>query len=243
MPTSANRYMTLKEQVGGVVDAALSLLFPSRCVSCGDTGSLLCSACVGHFRLLSGETCSVCCTPVKEAGLCIDCSRHARAFSQVVSPFIYDGVLRSAIHAMKYRGMRSLAGIIADAAAEHLDASLFYDRAICPVPMYASRLAERGYNHAELLAGHLAAVFNAQRLQPDALVRTRQTARQVDLSYNERLENLVDAFRADPASVSNRRILLVDDICTTGATLHNCAQELLASGAVSVAAVTMARTV
>jgi ComF family protein len=111
---------------------------------------------------------------------------------------------------------------------------------IVPVPLHADRLRERGYNQAALLAHELA---RQARLAVDeqTLVRKRATASQIKLDAKQRKENVHDAFYCSDSSLAGKRVLLVDDVCTTGATLEACAIALQESGALSVQALTLAR--
>ena len=111
---------------------------------------------------------------------------------------------------------------------------------VVPVPLHATRLRERGYNQAALLAREL-----AQRAElpvnERTLVRKRATAPQVELGARERRENMHDAFGCSDGALAEKRVLLIDDVCTTGATLEACAIALRESGAHSVQALTLAR--
>ncbi|HEY8448779.1 MAG TPA: phosphoribosyltransferase family protein [Thermomicrobiales bacterium] len=155
------------------------------------------------------------------------------------SAALFDGWLRQAIHAFKYQGET--------ARAEHLAAllaPLFADLApfdiVCPVPLHPKRERARGYNQARLLAT-VAGRAGGYRVE-ELATRIRPTQQQVHLSAAERQENMRGAFATLPvAGIRGARIVLVDDVLTTGATLGNCAEALLAAGATSVAAVTLAR--
>jgi ComF family protein len=109
---------------------------------------------------------------------------------------------------------------------------------VVPVPLHMARLAERGYNQAQLVAEYLAS-HAGLRCEPTALLRQRSTRSQVELGAVERLANLANAFRGDPALLSNQTILLIDDVYTTGATLSNCAQAALDAGAKAVYGLTV----
>jgi competence protein ComFC len=109
---------------------------------------------------------------------------------------------------------------------------------IVPVPLHMSRLAERGYNQAQLLSEVLAKEA-ALPCSPEAVSRQRNTQSQVTLNAMERQINLQDAFQAHPQLVSNKNILLIDDVYTTGATLSACAQAILEAGALAVYGLTV----
>jgi ComF family protein len=157
----------------------------------------------------------------------------------VRSAFLFAGPLRNAIHTFKYQGETRLAEPLASAMQATIrppDAL----NGIVPVPLHPNHLAERGYNQSALLAEPLALAWGLPMMEA-ALTRTRQTRRQVGLSLDERRSNVDGAFVADSSQVAGRRLLLIDDVCTTGATLDACAAALLGAGAQAVWGVTLAR--
>lgn len=230
------------EQVRWLARAALDLLFPPRCVVCRRVGALLCDCCIDAFERVPQPICAVCGEPVRTHSLCMRCKAEPRAFASVRSAFLYSGGVRAAIHALKYKGQQALARPLVKAAAHAFDPPDRTD-AIIPVPLHEAREAERGYNQSQLLARDLAECWRVELLQPAALRRVRDTASQVSLDYAKRQANVGGAFAAEPAAVRDRVIILVDDVCTTGATLHSCAQALREAGAIKVYAVTIARAV
>jgi ComF family protein len=150
--------------------------------------------------------------------------------------------LHTLIHGFKYREQpRNIAYLCAGLRAYvawKTDMAHTYD-AIVPVPLHASRLRQRGYNQAERLARHLGA-WSGCRVRPDLLRRVRATGTQTRLGGRRRAENLTGAFRAHPDAVEGLRLLLVDDVCTTGSTLSHCRDELRAAGATRVDALVIA---
>ena len=156
---------------------------------------------------------------------------------------MFNPQLRSLTHAFKYKGREDLAGYLAAAMAEA--AAGFPELAgfnfCAAVPLHPSRLRERGYNQAELLTSRLAAARGLFHLE-GAARRVRNTPTQTSLSKEERRANMAGAFKVDkPELVRGRRILLVDDVATTLATLEALAAELKTAGAKAVAAYTLAR--
>ncbi|MEO7327749.1 MAG: ComF family protein [Minicystis sp.] len=153
----------------------------------------------------------------------------------------FGGALATTVRRFKYGARPDLArplGALLRRAAE--DAGLAVDL-IVPVPLHPHRLAERGYNQAALLAAQLAQSLGA-RLGPRALARVRNTPPQAQLDRARRLGNVVEAFRLrTPLQVRGRRVLLIDDVATTGATLAACRAALLEGGARSVTALVIAR--
>lgn len=199
--------------------AALDLIFPPRCAGCGRVGEQLCAACQNHMRAA--------------APLCSE----APPLSGVYAAGLFDGPWRSAIHALKYEGQRTLAPTLAAyLPAPPPDARLDL---IVPVPLYPGRERWRGYNQAALLADALGARLGLA-VSAEALVRARDTRSQVGLSAQQRRENVSGAFTAARGLVAGRRVLLVDDVVTTGATMAACAEALRLAGAEAVWAVSLA---
>lgn len=228
------------KQVQSVARAALDLLFPPRCVICKRVGQELCPACVADFCPVGDLICRTCGEPQAMSGSCARCAAHPPAYKSVRSAYRFDGGIRRAVHVLKYNGRRGLAAPLAAAAAQRIPAPN-KAVAICPVPLHPARQMERGYNQARLLAVELASCWGLTCLPEEALRRTRPTNSQVGLDYDERQSNMRAAFSAEPALVGGLTILLVDDVCTTGATMNACAEALLAAGAFSVTGVTLAR--
>lgn len=228
------------KQVQSVARAALDLLFPPRCVICKRIGQELCPGCVAEFRPIGDSVCRICGEPRVMLGLCARCAANPPAYKQISSAYRFDGGIRKAVHVLKYNGRRGLAAPLAAAAAQRIPAPN-QAVAVCPVPLYPARQAERGYNQARLLAVELASCWGLMCLPEEALRRIRSTNSQVGLDYDERQSNMCSAFSSEPALVSGSTVLLVDDVCTTGATMNACTEALLAAGALSVVGVTLAR--
>jgi ComF family protein len=149
--------------------------------------------------------------------------------------------LQPAIYSLKYHGLRRLAEPLGDRLAQTWQAAGLHADMIVPVPLHPERLAERGYNQAELLAGALAERL-ALPMRDDVLVRVRATPSQVHLHPAERRNNVHGAF-ACGLELTGSHVLLIDDVCTTGATLEACAATLRGHGAGAVWGLTVARAV
>jgi ComF family protein len=151
--------------------------------------------------------------------------------------------LRTAIHQFKYEDLRCLAGLLGGLMAEGWSNLAAGDRVpdfIVPIPLHPKRHQQRGYNQATLLARELG--FRLGRpIDTDTLIRTKATAPQVDLNVEERQDNVRDAFACRNDDLGGKQVMLVDDVCTTGATLKSAAAALQKAGAKTVWAYTLAR--
>jgi len=219
----------------------LALFFPERCVSCGQAGSPFCSECQRKVEFVLPPLCPLCGNPSSSELFCQRCQQSAPAIDGVRSVAFFEPPLRQAVHALKYRGLRSLAAPLAGLMAVYWRRDSLPAGVIVPVPLHRSRLRERGYNQAALLARALGAEIGLP-VREDWLVRTRATLPQVELDASERKKNVADAFQCrNSDAVAGRRVLLIDDVCTTGATLESCSLALREAGAQSVWAFTLAR--
>jgi len=217
----------------------LDLVFPPRCVGCGDFGSFLCEVCINDMARATPPRCSICWMPAK-AEVCERCRWGAPSFAAARSAFVYESTARKAVLALKFRGVSALAGEMAAEMSRSLAEWNPPVDVIVPVPLGGQRGRLRGYNEAELLAKEIARAAGLPMVTK-TLVRPRATAAQTRQRDEEaRRENVAGAFGLGPKPVSGG-VLLVDDVLTTGATLDACATVLLEGGATSVNALTFAR--
>jgi ComF family protein len=205
--------------------ALLDVLAPRTCAACAatpDIGQVFCPSCsallapaAAHTELASGVT--------------------------LIAPFAYAPPLSQAIHAFKYSGRADLAAPLSRLVLPHLAARARTWDALVPVPLHPLRLAERGYNQAALLARACVA-GSALRVLPRGLARVRHAPRQVGHGRRERLDNAFQAFCAsEPKQLRSKKVALVDDVVTTGATARACIEALRTVGADVCAVVCIAR--
>ncbi|MCD6358390.1 MAG: ComF family protein [Dehalococcoidia bacterium] len=192
---------------------------------------------------ITAPLCSRCGRPLSSGSFCADCVRRVPQIDGIRSCLQFDGVVRQMVHSFKYRNVRALAPLLAQFLAEFLSVSELPADALIPVPLHQHRLRERGYNQSQLIARELGALVDMPVFE-DVLVRVDDTPTQVKtLNVKMRWENVAGAFACSGrcGDLENRRILLIDDVCTTGATLDACASALRKVGVASVWGLTVAR--
>lgn len=227
----------------GRLAALWEWLFPTRCLGCDLRGVLLCPDCQPALPWLPAAVCPRCLARSRGGRLCRRCEGGGSAFlASTRAACSFDGVIRTALHRLKYRHARSLAPFLAQIVAHSLSRRPLETDLLIPVPLSRARLRQRGFNQAERLASALAETTSLPRPSLDLLVRHRDTRRQVGQSAAERRRNLRGAFRCQrPEAVAGQRVLLIDDVMTTGATLEACAEPLVQAGAARVTALVVAR--
>ena len=232
--------------IGQLKTVALDLLFPPHCAVCERLGSWLCADCMDKIEPIEPPVCQICGLPwagADKAAICSRCQSSPPQFDGLRAYAIHDGPLRKAIHQFKYEDLRALVGplgrLMADGWKRLAPPELELD-AIAPVPLHRSRQRQRGYNQAAMLAEELGAHLQLPVLN-DSVVRTRHTAPQVGLSAEARHANVRDAFQCIRRDLTGKRLMLVDDVCTSGATLESACLALRGAGATSVWACTLTR--
>jgi ComF family protein len=238
-----------------VLRRLLHAVLPVECATCGsaltdDPVPFFCRTCWAAIRPIKGSACPHCGLPfASEVALtyspehrCLACRQAPPAFTRAWACYTYEPPIQDAIHLFKYRGKVALSGalgsLLRQAWQKPADADV-----LMPVPLHPSRLREREYNQSLLLADQLNRDLRLP-LVYDNLVRQRATPPQTELSRSERLANLRRCFAVRrPDEVEGKRVLLVDDVMTTGTTVNECAKALRKAGAEEVFVVTLARTI
>jgi ComF family protein len=230
--------------------AFASLLYPPCCEACGTPVAhprYLCDACAAKAVRVHAPFCKVCSEPFDGAisgpFTCANCRDREFHFTCAVAPYKSEGLVRDFIHRFKYWREFRLRHPLAAWAAEALEDDRIREQpadALVPVPLFIARERHREFNQAAEIARLLGA--RAGIPVADCLRRTRNTPSQVRHDRKMRMENLRNAFgMRQNKDVRGRHLVLVDDVLTTGSTLDECARVLLAGGAASVRAITVAR--
>ncbi len=215
------------------------LLPPACCVLCGhEATSGLCGDCQHALPWLDQPVCARCAMPSAQI-ICPQCQHNPPAFSQTIAAFAYEGWLARCVPAGKFSGRWNLFTLLAQTSA-HRFASATRPDYLIPVPLFDTRWQERGFNQSTLIAQVWGHHFGVP-LRPRWLSRVRDTGHQLRLDLEARQRNIRRAFVAAPA-VAGHHIVLVDDVMTTGATLHVAARTLLRAGARQVDTWVLART-
>lgn len=232
-----------------LVRGFVGLIYPPRCFVCGRASQEpLCQSCLSQVELIKPPLCERCGKPLGEAGRsCRDCRGRRLYFSHARSIGLYDGSLKEAIHALKFGGGRRLGYFFAQVMVKSLPADFLEIDLVTYVPLHRGKRRRRGYNQAELLAK----AFGRRMDRPVRclLKCQRRTEDQAKLNLKDRRVNVRGAFRLSGHSssgwenVKGKRIILIDDVYTSGSTVNECARVLRQAGAKEVKVLTLARTI
>jgi ComF family protein len=233
------------------LQAALHVLYPPQCISCGELVTSdfgLCGACWRETPFIAGLVCDRCGVPLpggdsQEVAICDDCMAIARPWGQGRAALLYRENARSLVLALKHGDRMDLArpaaGWLLQAARPVIRPGML----VVPVPLHWFRLFRRKFNQAALLSKALAGLAGLDHC-PDALVRRRTTGTQEGRTRDGRFANMAEAFgvpKSRAGLVEDREVLLVDDVMTSGATLGAATEALFSAGARSVDVVALAR--
>lgn len=220
----------------------LRLIYPQRCKYCNaviDMRRELCHTCQNTLKIIEGDICKLCGKGVNDC----DCGHKKHFYKYVCAPFYYEGAASRAIWRFKFRKVTKLSKVFAEDMVECFNKHYKgYDFDLCTfVPSSKDSLKERGFNQAELLARDFSELVNLEC--KEALLKTKETKTQHNLVSVERSGNLAGAIELKyDVDLLHKRVLLIDDIKTTGSTLNECAKMLLIGGAEEVFCLTVAIT-
>jgi ComF family protein len=217
----------------------------------------LCRDCIGELVAVESPLCSCCGLPFESRhGIdhrCGDCSASPKKFRIARAPLVYEQIFTEVIHCYKYKGKIQLARPLGELLLTAF--RLFWEKdsidVVVPVPLHLKRLRKRGFNQVDLLirnwqtlAGQVSSDLSDLQIERDVIVRNVPTVPQTGLGRRQRAANIKNAFElVDEAKIIDKKVLLVDDVYTTGATVDECARLLLHHGAAHVDVLSLARAV
>ncbi|MCF7836893.1 ComF family protein [Candidatus Gracilibacteria bacterium] len=219
----------------------LEILFPIRCVGCGEEGEWFCGSCASRVELNQKQFCPICWQENLGGRVCMDCRGSSLDGLRVAGSYQKNPELAKAIQTLKYKFSDNLAKNLGEILSQSITQKN-YDgaRVVSFIPLHQKRLRWRGFNQAELLAQTVSQNLNLPLAE--SLLRQKNTSQQAKLSRQERMQNLRDAFALHPDfSAKNKIVILVDDVASTSTTLLEAAQVLKKNGAKEVWGLVLAR--
>ncbi len=226
-------------------ELTLDLFFPRHCVGCGQKGSFICPNCWRTLPRIVPPVCPKCGRPQPSGLLCANCWQKPSKIDGIRSISPFEGVMRQAIHELKYHNLKAISVPLAYLLVNYLVTTPLPVKidVIVPVPLHPKRLQERGYNQSSLLAKELSKQSGLPLVE-DCLYRIINSPPQVRTNnIEERWQNVANAFECRNDKLIGKRVLLIDDVCTSGATLEACAKALKDRGASMVWGLTLAREI
>lgn len=229
-----------------IVAGFRQFLFPSRCICCREIleepEADCCNVCYNELRMINQNYCQKCGKLHETKGdLCFDCRRNRHYFTQGRGVFVYEEPIKSSLFGLKFFKATWIGEKCGEILADYYQEEGLWDiDLVVPVPLHWYRFIGRGYNQAEIIVRSFSKRLRLP-LDDKVLCRKKMTLPQKDLTDEERVRNLELAFRVKNQEViQGKRILLVDDIYTTGSTIDSCAKVLLECGAIEVYFLTVA---
>lgn len=233
------------KKLSDLKEFTLDLLYPKYCIGCGVEGCYICQRCLRKLPYLSPLNCPKCGLPLGSRPFCPRCEEVSAlgGLDSLHSVFRFEGLLRRAVHLLKYNNFRALAPVLAEQACSFLKIGGMRADVIIPVPLHPLRIRERGYNQSSLMAGELGKLTGIPTIE-GYLVRTVNTPPQVRTSNrDERVKNVQEAFTCTGTELTGKSVIIFDDVCTTGSTLNACAAALKDNLVKGVYGLTLAREV
>ncbi|WP_202711335.1 ComF family protein [Sporosalibacterium faouarense] len=230
-----------------IVSVILDLIYPEEkvCFICEEyddrvEDDYICPQCRAKMVFIEGKICRKCGKPLSSESMtdkCSDCIKHPHYFERAISALEYEGLIKEAIYKYKYGKkpyMYKAFGALMVQALKNIKVDIREFDYIVSVPLHKTKINKRGFNQAELLGKYISDKYNIPLISNN-LIRIKKTPTQNKLNRLERLKNIKGAFKVINKEVFiNKKILLIDDIFTTGSTCDQCSRELLNSGAKSI---------
>jgi competence protein ComFC len=221
----------------------VDFLLPRECLGCGKIGNFICPGCQNKLPLVYPPICPACGKPQINEDLCSECWKTSRYTDGIYSVFRFEGIIRNAIHAFKYNNLRAISEQLGRYMANSFIQNRLNGDFLVPVPLHYSRSRERGYNQSALLAKEISSLVNVA-VSESVLSRVDDNKPQArTLNVEERRKNVQGIFRWSGENIDGKTMILIDDVCTSTATLEACAMILKRGGAKSVKGFTLAREI
>ncbi len=224
-----------------LLENILDILYPRRCPICQEVvkkrGEMICPSCRKEIAPIQEPVCKKCGKPIMDAAeeYCCDCGKMGHLYTRGLAVLPYTGKVRKSLHQIKFHNKKEYLDFYGPYMAEVLGKRILAwgAQALIPVPLHRSKRRKRGFNQAEILAVEVGRALGIP-VRTDVVQRIRNTRPQKDLSLRERQNNLKGAFKISQYDVELKKIILVDDIYTTGSTIDGIAGKLLEQGAEEV---------
>lgn len=221
----------MKEGISKIWGCFLDIVFPIRCLGCQREGEWICTICGQKIKVSQKQVCPRCGDDTSDSSFCKQCRVTSKMTGIVVAASYEDKLLQQAVHALKYKFVRGMSQPLARVLSKEF--KIWLDRCspdqrnivLLPVPLFRKRQRQRGFNQAALLAQQLGEQTEVE-VRTDILTRVKSTPAQAKLDPLKRRKNIKGAFRLDKAAgLSGKIVFIIDDVCTTSATLEECAKE------------------
>ncbi len=216
-----------------MIKTLIDIIYPVRCPVCQEVatpkGQKICPECRKKIKFIKEPRCKRCSKPINshEAEFCFDCSKKTFSYEKGMALCVYDKIMKTSITNFKYNNRREFADFYVDEIVDRFEREIMQINpdALIPIPIHSSKLKKRGFNQAELLAEKIGKRLNIP-VYSHILLRNRKTEAQKELNEKQRLKNLENAFIFCKNGVELNKVILIDDIYTTGSTIEVCTKLL-----------------
>ena len=226
-----------------IVNALLDIVYPIYCGGCGKTGYPVCRECIASFTMVEDDlACPICGRWVGGKTVCGECLQHERGFEEGYFGFYFEEKLREALHSFKFRGRKDVGKWLVHIIEKKIASLSHRFDCIIPIPVTEKRLKERGFNQSFIIGNEISKI-TGKPIYHSVLFKVKETKDQFSLHRDERRKNVKGVFAAkDVERIDAKRILLVDDLLTTGCTAKEASRVLRKAGARKALFFGLART-